>query len=115
METNVFQNQERLAALAHVAAYDAEKLARLYGSSSRQFRRVFQATRGCSPREYLNDLRIAEAIKRLLAGTQPKRVAYDLGFNQPPSFYRWFKRSTGVAPLEYMARVEARGLRDFCP
>lgn len=67
METNVFQNQERLAALARVAAYNTEKLARLYGSSSRQFRRIFHATRGCPPREYLNELRVAEAIKRLLA------------------------------------------------
>lgn len=102
METGLFQNGGRLAALAKSAGYDAEKLALLYGRSPRQFRRIFEQDLGRSPRQWLTELKVAKAGSDLLAHKPVKQIASELGYNYPSAFCRWFRKATGLRPTEYV-------------
>lgn len=56
---------------------------------------------------YINAFRINEAKKIL--SSEPDfsvlRIAYDVGFNAKSSFYRFFKKETGMSPLDYRKKV----------
>jgi AraC-like DNA-binding protein len=53
--------------------------------------------------DFLNETRINEACKKILAGDfeSISSVAYDTGFKSPVSFNRVFKKITGKSPLQY--------------
>ncbi|OGV51524.1 MAG: hypothetical protein A2017_01775 [Lentisphaerae bacterium GWF2_44_16] len=55
-----------------------------------------------SPHSYLNSLRIAEAKQMLVKSSENiKEISYKCSFQNLESFYRFFKRRTGVSPGEY--------------
>jgi AraC-like DNA-binding protein len=58
---------------------------------------------GCSPREWLDALKLAAAKRRLLRHDGVRTVA-DAFFEQPPQFCRWFKQRTDVTPAEFKRR-----------
>lgn len=63
---------------------------------------LFRNEIGCSPREYLSNVRI-EAAKRLLRNTdlEVSIVAKNIGFTDPAYFARFFKQNVGVSPTQY--------------
>ena len=68
--------------------------------------KVIRATAGLSPVEWMEQYVIAQA-KRLIEtrATQTlQETAYLLGFSEPTSFYRYFKRVTGMTAKEYRDR-----------
>lgn len=101
METSTFKNGGQLEGLAQTARYNVEKLAVLSRLSSRQFRRIFHERFGCSPREWLKDLKLQKAESRLLAGEPVKEVAFELGYRHREAFCHWFRSVTGLWPTEY--------------
>lgn len=72
------------------------------GYSPAQFRRHFQHVLGCSPREYLVQLRLEHA-RNLLESTvlTLAHVAEQAGFTSPEHFSRQFARRYGVPPSRY--------------
>ena len=78
--------------------------------STRQFRRRFAATFGCTPASYVENVRMAEARRRLAqrAGTVDA-IAASVGFASADAFRRAFERRFGVPPREYRARFAPRG------
>lgn len=108
METGKFQNGVHLEGLAQTAGYNLEKLAVLSSLSPRQFRRIFHERFGCSPREWLNDLKLISAQHRLLGGEPVKRIAFELGYKHPSAFCNWFKCLSGLWPSEYVNSTIAR-------
>ena len=64
---------------------------------------VRTATNGVTPGQWIDRYVVAQA-KRLMA-TNPelslKQIAFELGFSEPTSFYRYFKRVTGLTAKEY--------------
>jgi len=56
--------------------------------------------------EIIMDRIVLEACRRLLYTTAPAiDIAYDLGFQDPSYFSRFFKRRLGVTPRDYRARA----------
>ena len=102
MDTGNFQNEGRLERLAQAAGYEAGKLAIMSSLSPRQFRRIFHNRFGCSPREWLNQLKLISAQRRLLAGEPVKRIAFELGYHHPSAFCYWFKCASGLWPSDYV-------------
>ena len=52
--------------------------------------------------EFLNEYRIGQACKWLMAGHRPiAQICYDAGFNNLSNFNRKFKAVTGVTPKAY--------------
>ena len=79
--------------------------------SDRTFKRRFKAATGYAPLEYVQSLRIEES-KQLLetTGITINDVAASVGYDEPNSFRRLFKRMTGVSPNQYRLRFADIGL-----
>lgn len=70
--------------------------------SRRRFTQLFRQLTGRSWLEHLTELRVAHA-RRLLADTRRSvtAIAFECGFEELSSFYRAFKKQTGLAPLAW--------------
>lgn len=98
-------DDERLAkaiALARERYRDgvtSARLAKAAGMSTRTFERALTRAMGTSPRQLVEDLRLAEARTRLEAGRETvTAVAFDLGYKSLSHFVRRFRRAFGVTP-----------------
>lgn len=95
---------ERLA--DPVAPYPSvAELASLCRLSSRQFSRAFKASRGCSISDYLAQMRIEAAKRKLWSKSSLSDIAYSLGYSSQSSFTAAFKRSTGTTPNQFRKRI----------
>lgn len=87
------------------------RLAEMAGLSERQFTRIFKATYGTTPKQYLIQQRITYACRLLQSSGRSgartiTEIAYDSGFTDGNYFSRAFKESMGVAPSEYLHLCE---------
>ncbi|MCY1448461.1 HTH-type transcriptional regulator NimR [compost metagenome] len=55
--------------------------------------------------EWRQQLRLTEALPRLLAGQAVQRVAADLGYGSGRAFSAMFRRLLGENPKEYVASL----------
>lgn len=76
------------------------------GLAARTFKRRFAAATGYAPIAYVQTLRIEEA-KHLLetTATATDDIGAQVGYEDPASFRRAFKRMTGVTPTRYRQRL----------
>jgi AraC-like DNA-binding protein len=95
-------------ALNHIAAHldrplPVEDLARVSGLSRAHFSRVFAASEGMPPAEYVLRLRLERATKLLANGADlsVKEVAIASGFEDPNYFAKVFRRHYGASPTEF--------------
>ncbi len=83
-----------------------EALAREAGLSPSHFSRVFHATLGETPYQFVMDYRVEQARAMLADRARPLiDIALDCGFSDQPHFSRIFKRLTGRTPKEYRASL----------
>lgn len=84
------------------------------GVSRNHLIRLFRRYEGCTPREYLERMRLREAV-RLLRETEMAilQVALESGFESASAFYACFRHGAGTAPAAF--RMEARGRRKTLP
>jgi AraC family transcriptional regulator len=81
------------------------ELAELCNLSVRQLSRGFRISRGCSIGHYVEQTRVENAKRLLIAGKSIKSIAYSMGFASPSSFSFAFRRTTGISPAEYRDKV----------
>ncbi|WP_432880029.1 GlxA family transcriptional regulator [Kribbella sp. CA-245084] len=87
------------------AAYDLERLASELHVSSRTLLRRFGEATGATPLEYLQAARVRRAGRLLeTTGRTVARIAGEVGYRDPASFSRLFRRLTGKAPGEYRSQ-----------
>lgn len=79
-----------------------QEMADKTGMSASAFSRTFKETMGKNFKEYVDELRILRA-RDMLANTDLaiEQVANQVGYENVSSFYRFFKKYTGVAPGTY--------------
>lgn len=78
------------------------ELADIAGMSPSHFNRVFRASLGASPIDWLRHYRIAQARRRLLESTDPiKDVARQVGYADQFYFSKDFKRFTAMTPTAF--------------
>lgn len=87
----------------------AEELAKSLNISYSGFRRAFKEFTGTSPTKYMMELKLNEA-KLLLSTTSQsvKNISYSLNFENPEYFSVFFKKRTGITPLDYRNAVEIK-------
>jgi transcriptional regulator GlxA family with amidase domain len=86
-------------------AAPVEEMAASSGLAERTFKRRFKAATGETPIAYVQRLRV-ERAKRLLetTGEPVEEVAWAVGYEDPASFRRLFKRLTGLTAGDYRRR-----------
>lgn len=63
--------------------------------------RVFTKEAGTAFRDYLNEIRTAQAAELLACGWKASDIAYQVGYRDFDYFYRVFKSIYGISPSEY--------------
>lgn len=80
------------------------------GLATRTFKRRFRKATGYAPIEYVQTLRIEEAKQILETTPEPtEAVGANIGYEDPASFRRIFKRLTGITPARYRQRFRGIG------
>jgi AraC-like DNA-binding protein len=79
-----------------------DAFARAHAVSRFALSRRFKALMGRSPRQYLQETRIAQAKRKLVETRWPVTdIAYECGFADAAQFARLFKQTTGMTPSHY--------------
>ena len=77
------------------------------GLTTRTFKRRFKSATGYGPLDYVQTLRVEEAKQMLETTGDPiDDIAEMVGYEDPNSFRRLFKRTTGVSPNQYRQRFQ---------
>ena len=78
------------------------KLAKLCDVSETYFRKIFLAAKGCSPVDYINNLKLSRAKELLSSGLYSvSEAAEQSGFHDESYFSRFFKKQIGISPSKY--------------
>ena len=77
------------------------ELAGLCDLSVRQLTRGFRVSRGCPIGQYVEQSRIEQAKRLLIAGNSAQTVAHSLGFSSLSTFSSAFRRATGLSPNRF--------------
>jgi transcriptional regulator GlxA family with amidase domain len=95
--------------LAHLnEKLTVEALAQRACLCPRHFSRVFKQVFNCTPADFVEELRLSEARRRLLGlRASVESVAESVGFNSSDAFRRAFERRVGTTPSIF--RRQARG------
>jgi AraC family transcriptional regulator len=111
----LLQERSTYARLSRARDYMAEhyrerislaEAARIGCLSPYHFHRLFTATFGQTPHEFLTGRRIEEAKRRLVTGRETAlEVCLDLGFQSPTTFSACFRTRVGCGPREYRASM----------
>lgn len=76
-------------------------LAAIAGYNTNYFIRIFKQETGSSPYEYIQNVRLSNAMNMLSNGTSIKETAMACGFSNQKVFCRAFKKQFGKAPSNY--------------
>ncbi|WP_341704062.1 helix-turn-helix domain-containing protein [Ferrovibrio sp.] len=102
----ILEAQDWLATHFSVADPVAEMI-RMSGLTERTFSRRFSAATGHAPLAYVQQLRIADAKRRLERTAEPvEEIGWRVGYEDPAFFRRLFKRLTGVTPGHYRRQFQ---------
>ena len=102
-QTDIFNRFCELVVKHYRESREIQFYANLLNLTPKHLSKVIVATAGISPMRWIEQYVIAQA-KRLIEtrATQTlQETAYMLGFSEPTSFYRYFKRLTGMTAKEY--------------
>ncbi len=109
-EDAVIAQSQIWVAYHYAVANPVSKMAELSGLSARTFKRRFVKTTGYNPLDYVQSLRMEEAKQMLETTDDPiDEVGAAVGYEEPNSFRRLFKRTTGITPHQYRVRFRKIG------
>lgn len=88
--------------------YTIQRLCEMAELSNSRFRTLFKKQIGKTPSEYVRDLKVTAAARKLLiSNDNVSDIGYSVGFEDPNYFIRVFKKSFGLTPRQY--RETAKG------
>lgn len=91
----------------YAVARPVSELVERSGLPERTFKRRFTKATGLSPLAYVQHVRVEEAKRRLERTSEPvDDISYTVGYEDPASFRRLFKRVTGMPPGAYRRKLE---------
>jgi AraC-like DNA-binding protein len=89
---------------------DLEQWGIVAGASGRTLSRLFVAETGLTFAVWRKRLQLQEAIKRLDAGQQVTRIAFDLGYQSMSAFIEMFRKEMGASPGHYARQQKTEAL-----
>jgi AraC-like DNA-binding protein len=82
----------------HTGNSSIARIAARLGVSNAHLSRQFRRDYGMSPREYLHQLRMADAPLELARGGAITDISFDSGYGDLGRFYKQFRKATGTSP-----------------
>ena len=96
---------QRWIAENHAVAGPVEEMVERSGLAARTFKRRFKEATDYTPISYVQRIRVERAKRVLETSRIPiEEISWAVGYEDPASFRRLFKRLTGLAPGEYRRR-----------
>ena len=81
---------------------------------TRHFGRVFKQVFSCTPADFVEELRLSEARRRLLGmRSTVEEVALNMGFHSADAFRRAFERRVGMSPAAFRRKARDQNRRPF--
>lgn len=109
----ILDELERLTSEKFYLSKDATlyNISKTLGTNTSYLSKVINSYKGKNYPDFLNELRINEAIMRIIEGDVLKKYslegfAHELGFKSKSSFNNAFKKYTGVTPSEFIASIK---------
>jgi transcriptional regulator GlxA family with amidase domain len=103
----VVLSAQRWIADNYAVAAPVAEMVRRSRLSSRTFKRRFRAATGETTISYVQRIRVEQAKRALETGSAPiEQISWAVGYEDPASFRRLFKRVTGLTPGEYRRRFQ---------
>jgi len=107
-------------AIAYIGTHSADphlsvaSVADKVGISRRQLERDFRSFKGCTVREYIEDMRMQAAARLVLEHPQSKilAVAEAIGIPDPNSFFRKFRKRFGTTPAAFRRQFSSTSEHD---
>lgn len=82
--------------------YTPASMAEMAGLSKQRFSHLFKEQLGKSPMNYIKELRLTIAARKLLVSSENvSDIAYSVGYEDPNYFIREFKTAFGYTPNQY--------------
>lgn len=106
-----FRDQRVNTLLALIEAhYTSERKAEFYaermGLTTQHLNELLKEKRGFTITQAIHNQLVLEAKRRISSGEQTlKQIAYELGFNEPGYFSRFFRKQTGLTPETFRERI----------
>ncbi len=92
----------------HLEHWPVARYAERLGLSTERLNRMLRAETGQNAQALLHARLAREACRRLVHVAAPvSRLAFELGFDDPAYFCRFFKRHTGLSPREFRGAPES--------
>ena len=92
----------------HAEHWPVSRYADRLGLTPERLNRVTRAETGQAALDLVHERLAREACRRLTYVAAPiSQLAYELGFEDPAYFCRFFKRHAGCSPREYRQRTRA--------
>ncbi|RJX73863.1 helix-turn-helix domain-containing protein [Vibrio sinensis] len=82
--------------------FSTSAAAKMMFVSERSLQRRFKSATTRTFTDYLNEVRLDHACRRLLAGDKVSDAAFECGFNDPSYFSKRFKHRFGVPPTQFV-------------
>ena len=83
---------------------DIDALCKLACMSRTKFFGQFKKTLGCTPKDFLYQLRLKQAAKMLTQGSKITEACFAAGYSNTSHFSRSFKTFYGMSPSQYKSR-----------
>lgn len=102
VETRLFKDFSLLVEQNYKTLHSVTDYAKRLGLSPKSITKHFQKAGTTSPSEFIKNRILLEA-KRLLIYTDKtvKEIAFELGFNDPAYFTRFFTKAISKSPLQF--------------
>lgn len=109
--SNEMEKAKLLMLEQYASGITPEEIADRVCMSYSWFRRVFKQYTGFSPAQYIQELRMQKA-KELLTNTNltVREISYGLGLENSDHFSIFFKKKTGMSPLQYRIFTQGRSI-----
>lgn len=101
-ETKLFKDFSLLVDLNFKKLHSVTEYANRLGISPKSLTKHLQKLGTKTPSDFIKNRIITEAKRQLLYSNEAvKHVAFDLGFNDPAYFSRFFTKATGISPVQF--------------
>ncbi len=102
----VFQRFRNLLELSINKSRDATFYAEALGMSYKQLNEICKLAVNQTAKAFIHHYVILESRRQLVSTSQSiKEVSYQMGFDEPTNFVKYFRRQTGLTPRQFRSQI----------